>query len=651
MRHRSVRSLGQGLILFLVWRAIASAQYYPQQDALDAVLRTAWQANGTRGDISAIRQKALDLLRQMPVTAPRLAFQAQQVAQLYSGGGLHAQARRVLDEALVRITPLGDSDPGRIHLLNALANEWRQDGNLLKAAQYLEQAAAAQAKTNAAANAYINLSNLYVQLGRPAAAAAIVNSLRALSPNDPALAGYYEQHGQIEEAATVLQNQTMQASDPQRKVNAWQALAWFDGRQRQFVDAVEAMQQALAIAESTPEMVRWGQPTFIKQSIADYMRQAGQTGQADQIYQQIAQQSLGQPQESQVRAAYARYLSDTNRAAQGEEMLKNYLASTDLSPPDKMNVLYSLANIVRSTDRKASAAYEGAARALELPAPPGGDVQIGEKVRQTQIASNERRFDDAYNLAMQAIDTAAQAVDGDNVFGISSVASALAYNKQGARADQIFQRLFAYARESQPRSMLPMINVARSYVQYLTYQPDRSGEALAAIDQFRRILIDANGADSGTLIEPIAMRIQLGRSHPQFDQSAAAVRDLLELQESLSGKTSDAYFSDLNTAGSVYQASGDWTRAVALYRQTIGIADLKPDPAYNWRRAQARMATALALAHMGQFDEAEALAAEADKIGSYAGGLQEIESLKNGSSGRLGAATSESVPAAGAARK
>jgi len=142
-------------------------------------------------------------------------------------------------------------------------------------------------------------------------------------------------------------------------------------------------------------------------------------------------------------------------------------------------------------------------------------------------------------------------------------------------------------------------------------QTERLGEVPAAIEQFRRVLADANGPDSATLVEPLQMSVEFERSQMQWDKADASARELLQLQESLSGNTSEAYLRDLQTAAQVYDAAGDSARALPLRRNAITIADLLATPNTFWRRSETRIDAALTLARLGQFDEAEALGEEA----------------------------------------
>jgi tetratricopeptide (TPR) repeat protein len=83
------------------------------------------------------------------------------------------------------------------------------------------------------------------------------------------------------------------------------------------------------------------------------------------------------------------------------------------------------------------------------------------------------------------------------------------------------------------------------------------------------------------------------------------------LQESLSGNTSDPYLTDLQNVARMYEAAGDAARTLSVLRKAVAVADLLATPNDDWRRSQTRMDAALALARMGQFDEAVALGEEA----------------------------------------
>jgi tetratricopeptide (TPR) repeat protein len=233
-------------------------------------------------------------------------------------------------------------------------------------------------------------------------------------------------------------------------------------------------------------------------------------------------------------------------------------------------------------------------------------------LRKAEIAARQHRSDEAYGLALRAIDLAAQAADGQQVdWLVPQIAYALVANKEPARAEQLFQRMFAVAPNRSVDNGQPLIALTQNYARFVMSQPDRLGEAPAAIEQYRRVLTDANGPDSGTLAEPLRMKIELERSHSQWERADASARELLELQESLSGNTSGPYLGDLQTVARMYEAAGDSVRSVTLFRKAVTITDLLDTPNNDWRRSQTRMEAARALARLDQFDEAERLGEEA----------------------------------------
>jgi len=255
-------------------------------------------------------------------------------------------------------------------------------------------------------------------------------------------------------------------------------------------------------------------------------------------------------------------------------------------------------------------------------------------MQKAQTAANEHRLDDAYALALHAIDTAAQAVDGQQVeWLVPQIAHALAANKEPAKGEQIFQRLLALAQSQSADSMQPLIAATQNYARFLMSQPDRLGEVPAAIEQVRHVLTEANGPDSASLAEPLHLKIDFLLSHSQWQQAEGSARELLELEESLSGNTSEPYLRALQTLARVYQATGDSGRGLPLLRQTVAIADLLDTPDNPWRRSQTRMDVAFTLARLGQFDEAETVGEEAVALGGTAGNprpplAQQLEQIR-----------------------
>jgi tetratricopeptide (TPR) repeat protein len=606
--------------LFLAFSLAGLAQPSPRQNPMDAAIQAVQQVrySGRTEEIAALREQAHALLQRVPVDAPQFANWAQQVARLYQSpnrnANWNAAARAILQEALVRTRPLGDSHPSRLAILDAMGWSWRQDGNLLKAVAYLEQAAAGRPDTPSAIYSYTSLASLYRQLGRPDAVAAIAVKIRALASGDPtALAQFYEQQGQLEEAAAIYRTLAEQPADAQAKSNAWQSLANLYARQERYPDAVAATQQAFAALQSSnnPHIVP---SSWMRQNLAGLLRQAGQIDQADQVYQQLMQDYGDGGEKTWMMTMYAQHLSQTKRAAQGESLLQDFLAGhLELDAAQKMNVLYSLSNIARSTgDSKRGDEYQRAAQALQPPQPPTGRILIGDELQKVQEAANQHRWDDAYGLALHVIDDAAQAADGQQLqWVMPPIAQQLADNKEPAKAEHLFQRLLALVRNWSADNTQPLIAVTQSYARFLMSQPDRLGDVPAGIEQYRSVLTDANGLESASLTEPVKLKIDFALSQSQWEHAEVSARELLELQESLSGNTSEPYLGDLQTAARAYQAAGDSLRALALHRKAVTIADLLATSNKDWRRAQTRMDVALLLAQLGQFDEAGALGDEA----------------------------------------
>jgi tetratricopeptide (TPR) repeat protein len=627
--------------LLLVCSFLAPAQQRQQQDPLDKAIQTAWQIqndNSRAQDSIAVREQARSLLQRVPADSPRYASWVTQVAQLYQNAGLSADSRAILQDGLSHTGLLGEANPDHIEMLAAVANAWWQDGNLLKALPLMERAAAAQAAIAAAppppgaslrgtvmigrlsvssyrinpasaVNVYARLAELYQKLGRPDAVAATIVKMRALPGTDDAgVARFLEQRGQYDDAAAIYKKLTEQSSNPYTKSSAWESLARLYGRQEQYPDAVTAMQQAIAALPSSPGDVR---NPWMNLSLATYMRQAGQIEQGEAVYRQLLQQNRGGAQEPQLMTSYAQFLADTDRAPQGASLLKDYIATRPPQDPQNVNLYYSLAHVARvMKDEKSADAYQQAAQDLQpRPAPSAaGEIRIAEEMKNYQTALNQQHIDEAYNLALDLLERARTAVDGQQViWNIPQLAYPLIGKGQEAKANIVYERLIALTQDWSAANRQPLISSLMNYANFLASQPQLRSEAPAAIERYRAALIDANGSDSGTLIEPARMKLRLANYGTQWTNADAAARDLLELQEQLSGDTSEAYLMDLQDVVHLYDSAGDPARALALSRRAIVIADLLSTPNNNWRPASTRMETAMLLARTNQFDEAVTL--------------------------------------------
>lgn len=638
----------------------------PQQDPLAAAQQAVWKARteGRFEDAAASREEARGLLDRLPVNAPQYPGWVQGVAQIYQSSGRNVQARAIVQQALDRTTSLGESNPVRIQLLTTMANYWQQERNLLKSVAYMEKAVAALeaappeppaapvgqlggqrtvamrgvtfsglispsgfrmgrfGPSTDLSNLYQQLADLDRQLGRVEAAAAVVAKLRALATKngDASMAGFLEQQGQLDEAAALYQKLVERAQNPQEAVNSLQTLANLYSRQQRYDDAVGALQQAIASqqAAGTPEMR--SQVMGTRQHLAGILQQAGRIQQADAVYQDLLAGSADE-QRFQALLSYANYLVSTKRAAQGEVLLKEYQASNpNLQPWQENNLLNTLANSARSSgDLKRAEEYQAAAAAANArqsrTAEPAGQVLIGNYLQKAQAAANAGNVDEAFSLALQAIDAAPRAADREQIgWVVTSVAGTLAARKGDDKALLLYQRLFSMVESWSADSLQPLLTVTENYTRFLIGQRAHWAEVPAAIERYRTLLITAHGAESGSLGDALHMTIDFERNRHAPPMSLTPAEDLLALEESLSGTTSEPYLRALRDLAQVQDYNGDRQRSLPLRLQMVAIADRVVN-ANNPQRGEVRMEAARALAVQGQFDEAERLAAEAVAIG------------------------------------
>jgi tetratricopeptide (TPR) repeat protein len=570
-------------------------------------------------DAAAKRESARALLDSVSAASPDFPGSVLAVTQAYTDAGMTARARSVLQHALDRASARDNSQPNRLVLLGIMADSWQQDRNLLKAVAYLEQAAAAQKSPGELSGLYQRLADLYRDLGRSEAMSAMITRIRAL-PNpgeyspvgslegsqvlldyDSPLARFFERQGLIEDAVAVYRQDIERAANSHDREPAFLALADFYRRREQYGDAVETLQRAITAA-GTAECAS------LRQSLAGALQRAGRTAEADRVYQDLLGTAPGLPS----LVSYAAHLSATDRGAQAEQILKDYQSSHQGLEADQADVLlYAMAEAANASGAKERGGeYLGATSGLRL---------FMDHLPAAESDAPVVKADDAFDVASRAIEQASTAAEIATVVStVSTAASTLASKAEGAKAEQLYQKLVALTENRSQDTLLPLLDVAREYATFLISQPDRWSAAANAIARYRDLLTRAHGAESGILEEAIAlsMDFEIARESPRA--ALAAAQELLFLQESLNGNTSEPYLQTINRVAGVFERNGDPARSRALHRQAVRIADLVYIAA-DTSRGTVRIEAAFAFARQEQFDEADRFAREAVAIGQAAG--------------------------------
>jgi hypothetical protein len=640
--------------LWSLFAAFALAQIQYQEDPVQTAIR-AYQTARDQGhfaEAAAKREQARSLLDRIPADSQQYGNSVRSVAQLYQNAGMSAKGLAIAQQALSRAT-----DDNRVELLQMIADFYQQDRNLLQAVGYREKAVAAmdeaaakpaKPETNAPSAgrirgdfgggigfrtgisisrmyspsdartfAYQQLASLYQQLGRPDAVAAITKRMATIAKDPSSVAQFYQQQGQLDEATAIYKKQTEQADAPAR-ANAFQSLASLYQQQQRYSDASDAYRQAIATvtASGKPEAAIW-----LRVNLASMLNQAGQTEAADQVYEQLLADTtnMAGSEHMQTVVNYANYLSETKRGPQASAILSDYLTShPNMQSYEEANLLNQLSNIARqSGDSKLADEYQQASANRQQRSNGGSppeQILIGKELQAAQAAVQAGKLDDAFALSMQAMDAAPEASDRERVsWEIPNIATGFVNKKQPAKAEQLYQRLLAVVESWSADNPQPLTAAFQNYANFLS-QSNHWNEAPATIKRYRDLLVSMHGAASGPLADSYHLTMQFQRMHGSHQETVATAQELVALEESLSGNTSEPYLRGLEGLAREYQSSGDVRRAIPLFRQTIAIADLVFAGA-NPQRAHLRMNAAMVLAQQRQFDEAEQLATDAVAIG------------------------------------
>jgi tetratricopeptide (TPR) repeat protein len=250
-------------------------------------------------------------------------------------------------------------------------------------------------------------------------------------------------------------------------------------------------------------------------------------------------------------------------------------------------------------------------------------------IRDAREALRAGRTDDAFVLALRALDEEDPAKKA--VFSEMPVfASTLAIKQARGMADQLWERLFAMAEARSVDTLLPLLHVTREYARFLAEWPDRTPSARAAIARYRDLLIVAHGPGSGELSAVLRMTIEFEQDHGAPQAAAAAAEELLVLAAAVHGPDGTGNLTYIQTAAGLYEIQGNAQRVRSLYQRAIAIVDTGCAPD-DYRPAGVRIQAAFALAHLGDFDDAERLARQAVALDpEFADDLEQVLELRAG---------------------
>jgi tetratricopeptide (TPR) repeat protein len=321
-------------------------------------------------------------------------------------------------------------------------------------------------------------------------------------------------------------------------------------------------------------------------------------------------------------AMYANFLASTNRGAQAIAMLKAVESNGSPQAAWEETMLFgALANCARSMGQGEEAAkYEALIRAKHAGAIPEIEVPVGDDLFQkAETAAKEGRPGEAFDLAMRALD-ATRRSENRQEFGwqIVPIAAAMKAKGDARMAEQLFQSAISMAQSWSEETVQAAIKLTSGRAAALIDDPNRRGEAWSAIERYRQLLVAAHGADSGVAEGALRMAAELGRP------SVIPSLDLAAFEERVNGGTSEPYLQALEVLAASYEGNQDWEAAVRVRQRVVQLGELVygvGDP----QREQTRVDLAMALARLGRFDEAEALA-----VGnvSFEGALQQIRQMR-----------------------
>jgi tetratricopeptide (TPR) repeat protein len=584
---------------------------------------------GHFADAAARRDEARAMLRTIPAEAIQFPGWVERVVQMYSASGRTLQARSVLEEALARI---GRSAWMRVSMLNAMARLWQQDGNLLTAVNYFEQAASVSEAARASVPEppvnqavrlfdglppdlvliYDQLAYLNTELGRRDALAGVVEKIRRLAAkeDDGRLASLLERYSSVEEAVAFLSRRIERAPVGEQAGLASQLAHLYSGWAR-YDEAIGTLQPAIAAATAAGDDAGW-----LKENVIWVLREAHRLDEVDSLYKEMLAESRdgANGNRSSVISKYANYLYDTGRSAEGKSLIQDYMMSANLTHDQEAGLFYTLSTFAsKSGDRERASEY--AQRAVAQQAADKARVVLGPEIEPDMRAAlsdaQAGRVEEALSRMREAMDRAWRAWDRSRIVWYApQVALALAQHNSAIAAQQVFDQLFSVLEVWAPDDPQPLLRAAEECLRFLISDENRRSEAPVVLDRLRYLQADAHGAGTQHVRQLLEFQLQLESARRAPAAELRIAQDLVEMEESLSGPTSVRYLEALHVLAVRRDANGDTDGALALHLRRIRIAD----EAFSNREvmpANVRIDAAHFLAHYRKHDEADRLADEA----------------------------------------
>src|SRR5262249_44393600 len=146
-----------------------------------------------------------------------------------------------------------------------------------------------------------------------------------------------------------------------------------------------------------------------------------------------------------------------------------------------------------------------------------------------------------FRLALRILDAArADPAPPDAAALVCAVATRLGEHASD-KSEQLFQLLLSLAESWRTDTLQPLANVTDAYSEFRVSLGDHPEEALAAIQRHRSVLVASRGEGTGWLEDVLRLEIQVESDRGAVGRALILAQDLVAMEESLSGKSSQSY--------------------------------------------------------------------------------------------------------------
>lgn len=633
------------LIIEKVWadvqRAGAGEDYFPA--GVQSVVNF-YDAAGRTLKANTILHAAEAAVAPLPEQHPNRLAMLTLKAQTYQNQGRAIEAQAIYEQVLpLQVKIFGEDSFESRGLLEALAHSYDNSGELEKAEALFRKLDGAEARVIQSEKIRPPAFKGQVMIVVSGRIASMSRAGFAISLPFPAaqspLGEFCDRHGRFAEAEKAFQEAIASAErDTSQNFGLVGALGAYESyleRHRRYREAQQVEMHIIQVHDGPAGAPNLNHSSGDHVALARLYVDGGQFEEANKVFDQVLSEteaSTGRDTDEyrnlQMNYAFALMRQKKFDAAEkiAREIAQNAPAnSNDYARENALNLLAQIRG--QAGDHQGAEAYRARAAArlnLRFQAPEANSVTAD--LERARALLEQHKIDQAWSQIDHALGTA-ESAEPYQTLGFLNEIAGLGGSfppERGAMADQLMERIAAVQdRTLSPADPLYNPGLVANYYQ----SGGRWAEAERRWSHYIQALEEADGPNDPRLVQPLLDLANLFRRQNRSDDSLAAIKRALNIQEKTKGPNSGDVSQILGTLAQLYFDVQNETAAMEAYERQIRLSRRISGRALP--DAQTLTDIAQAYAQHREFDRAIELATEALDIASQPEYAEQVQFFRN----------------------